>query len=401
MTSRSPSLLLAYDFPPLRGGIARALGEIARHAPAGELLVSTGTLPGAGAGDLEGGAWVDRLTVPSPRLRTLPGLARWALRAGNLARRHQVGFTWAGNLKPAGHVARWLRFRQGIPYGLIVYGLDVALLQDQVAASWTKRRLARGILAGAAGTVAISQWTADRFRELARSLGLPGAESGVEVIRPGVDTRRFSPDCPTEPLRQRLALGDRRWLLTVARLVPHKGIDLGIEVLAGLRGRGLDVGYLIAGEGPARAALERHAQALGVQDAVRWCGHVTEADLPALYAVAEVYLGLSRPVGPAVEGFGLSLLEAQAAGRPVVAGQGGGTGDAVAHGVTGYLVAPDQAESALGAVTELLQDPSRARVMGAAGRARMVREFGWDRVARDFTRAAEAFSAGRAGRAGR
>ncbi len=396
-----PSLLLAYDFPPLPGGIARALGEIARHAPAGELLVSTGTLPEAASTDRESGAWIDRLTVPSPRLRTVPGLARWAVRADTLARQHRVGFVWAGNLKPAGHVARWLQFRRGIPYGLIVYGLDVARLHEQVGASGLKRRLARGILAGAAGTVAISGWTAARFRELARSLGLPEVQAEVQVIHLGVDTKRFRPECPVAELRQRLALGGRRWLLTVARLVPHKGIDLGLEVLAGLRDRGFDVGYLIAGEGPARAALERHAEALGVQDAVRWCGHVAERDLPALYAVADVYLGLSRPIGPAVEGFGLSLLEAQATGRPVVAGLGGGTGDAVAHGVTGFLVSPDQAAPAIGAVAELLQDRSRAEVIGAAGRARMEREFGWDRVVRDLDRAAASFSGARAGRAGR
>lgn len=396
-----PSLLLGYDFPPMSGGIARALGEIARHAPPGELLISTGALPGADVTDRESGAWIDRLTVPSPRLRTLPGLARWAVRAETLVRRHQVSFTWAGNLKPAGHVARWLRFRCRVPYGLIVYGLDVALLHQQVGESGLKRRLARRILAGAAGTVAISQWTAERFGGLARSLQLPEPHSEVRVIHLGVDTKRFRPDSPVSELRQRLALDGRRWLLTVARLVPHKGIDLGLEVLAGLRDRGFDVGYLIAGEGPARAALERHAEALGVRDAVRWCGHVAEADLPALYAAADVYLGLSRPIGPAVEGFGLSLLEAQAAGRPVVAGLGGGTGDAVAHGVTGFLVPPDQAASAISAVGELLQDRSRARVMGAAGRARMEREFGWDRVVRDLDRATAAFSGARVGPAGR
>ncbi len=396
-----PSLLLAYDFPPLPGGIARALGEIARHAPAGKLLVSTGTLPEAAASDRESRVWIDRLTVPSPRLRTVPGLARWAVRAEALTRRHGVDFVWAGNLKPAGHVARWLRYRCRIPYGLIVYGLDVALLHEQVGGSRLKRRLARDILAGAAGTVAISAWTAARFQQLAHALGLPAARSEARVIHLGVDTKRFRPDCPGDGLRQRLALGGRRWLLTVARLVPHKGIDLGLEVLAGLRSRGFDVGYLIAGEGPARMALERHAEALGVQDAVCWCGQVAETELPALYAVADVYLGLSRPIGPAVEGFGLSLLEAQAAGRPVVAGLGGGTGDAVAHGVTGFLVPPDQAAPAIAAVAELLQDRSRAQVIGAAGRARMEREFGWDRVVADLDRAAAAFSGAPAGPDGR
>lgn len=395
-----PSLLLAHDFPPMSGGIARALGEIARHAPIGELLVSTGT-PDGTADELAAGAWVDRVAVPSRRLRTAQGLVRWATRADALARRHGAGFVWAGNLKPAGHVARWLRWRRGIPFGLIVYGLDVALLHEQVGESGLKRRLARGIIASAAGTVAISAWTAERFRELAQSLELPDAATRVRVIHLGVDTARFRPDLDIAALRQRFELGARRWLLTVARLVPHKGIDLGLDVLASLRKQGFDVGYLIAGEGAARAALERQADELGVREFVRWCGHVSEADLPALYAAADIYLGLSRPIGPQVEGFGLSLLEAQAAGRPVVAGLGGGTGDAVAHGVTGFLVPPDQGTPAVCAVAELLRDRSRARVVGAAGRARMEREFGWDRVVRDLNQAAAEFRSAPVGRGGR
>ncbi len=396
-----PSLLLAHDFPPMSGGIARALGEIARHAPAGELLVSTGMAADDAVADPRLGAWVDRVPVASGRLRTAPGLVRWASRAGALARRHRIGFAWAGNLKPAGHVARWLGWRLRIPFGLIVYGLDVALLHQQVGKSELKRRLARGIIASAAGTVAISAWTAERFRDLAQSLELPEAAARVRVIHLGVDTARFQPDIDGAELRQRFALGKRRWLLTVARLVPHKGIDLGLDVLASLRQQGFDVGYLIAGEGAERPALERQAEELGVRDFVRWCGHVPEADLPALYAAADIYLGLSRPIGPQVEGFGLSLLEAQAAGRPVVAGLGGGTGDAVAHGVTGFLVPPDQCAPAVSAVAELLRDRSRARVVGAAGRARMEREFGWDRVVRDLSEAAAAFRSAPAGRAGR
>jgi len=396
-----PSLLLAYDYPPLPGGISRALGEIARHAPAGELLVSTGTLPDGAATDQASGAWVDRLPVASGRLRSGPGLARWAGRAGALVRRHQAGFVWAGNLKPAGHVARWLRWRHGIPYGLIVYGLDVALLHQQVTHPGLKRRLARGILAGAAGTVAISAWTAEQFRKLARALDVPDAGTRARVIPLGVDAARFRPDVPVDALRRRLGLGTRRWLLTVARLVPHKGIDVGFEVLAGLRQQGFDLGYLVAGEGPARPALERRAAELGVSEVVRWCGHVREPELPALYAAADIYLGLSRPVGPEVEGFGLSLLEAQAAGRPVVAGIGGGTGDAVADGVTGFLVLPETPAAAIAAVAALLRNPALARAVGTAGRSRMERDFRWDRVVSDLRQAALEFSAGSVAPAGR
>jgi phosphatidylinositol alpha-1,6-mannosyltransferase len=395
------ALLAVHDFPPMAGGIARATGEIARHAPAGSLVVSTGRIPGSDAFDTTSPTRVDRIGMPSARLRTLPGLAWWAARAGRLARQHRVQFVWAGNLKPAGYIARWLHLRHGLPYGLIVYGLDVQRLAHQAQASRFKRLVARALIGSAAGTVAISSWTADRFRELAGQLGLPQAAERVRIIPPGVDTANFRPGLSTAMVRERHGLDARPWLLTVARLVPHKGIDLAINVVQRLRQEGLEVGYAVVGEGPERHALESMVQAAGLAERVRLLGPVPDTDLPALYNAAQVYLGLSREGHLGAEGFGLSFLEAAACGLPVVAGQGGGTADAVAHGITGYLVDTTSVASAAEAVRQLLLDPPCARTMGGAGRARVEREFAWGRVVRQLEEAARAFSAGPGPPAGR
>lgn len=395
------SLLLAYDFPPIGGGIARALGEIARHATDGSLTVSTGRMPGSDAFDARCPGPVDRVPVPSERLRSWYGLAAWSWRAGRLARQDGAGFLWAGNLKPAGHVARYVGRRQQLPYGLIVYGLDVQLLLRQSGVDAARRRRAAGIVGEAAGAVAISHWTASRYCELARTLGVPEAAERLRVVPPGVDGEQFRPGLGTEAIRLRYGLDRRPWLLTVARLQRHKGVDRGLEVLRWLRQQGLDVGYAIVGEGPARPELEQMAVELGVAAQVRWLGPVPDADLPALYGAAAVYLGLSREEGPQAEGFGLALLEAQAAGLPVVAGAGGGTVDAVTHGVTGFVVPTRDELPAAHSVQALLLDPARARVMGAAGRARVEREFTWSRVTQALDAAAAAFRDGWASRAGR
>lgn len=387
------SLLLVHDFPPIGGGISRAMGELARHATSDRLIVSTGRQPGSAVFDAAAGARIDRLEVPSERLRHITGLARWAIRARGLARESRTDFVWAGNVKPAGHVARWLAAREGIPYGLIVYGLDLNRIRIQARRSPMKRRVARGIIAAAAGTVAISRWTADTFCDLAGDLGVPGAAGRVRVVPLGVDAARFHPDPRRAMLRERLGLAAaRQWALTVARLVPHKGVDVALEVVAGLAREGHDLGYLVVGEGPARAALEAQAAALGIGDRVRWLGAVPDDRLPGIYAAADLYLGLSRQDGPQAEGFGLALLEAQASGLPVVAGRGGGTADAVADGVTGVLVPPTDLPDILAATRALLGDGARARAMGLAGRERAVREFGWARVLRDLDAAAAGFT---------
>jgi phosphatidylinositol alpha-1,6-mannosyltransferase len=402
MTAGAPrSLLLTHDFPPMGGGIARALGEIARHAPEGRLVVSTARLPDCAAFDAGCAATVDRLPFPPARLRSLSGLAWWAARSGRLTRRHGTEFVWAGNLKPAGYVARWLRARRRLPYGLIVYGLDVQRLAAQVVESRGKRRMARLIIGGAAGTVAISSWTAGRFRDLAELLELPDAMARVRLVSPGVDAGRFRPGIATEAARAAYDLDGRPWLLTVARLVRHKGIDVGLRVVRRLKDEGLDVGYAVAGAGPEAARLREQAAELGIGDRVRLLGHVPDPHLPALYNVASLYLGPSRQEAEEVEGFGLSLLEAAASGLAVVAGQGGGTGDAVADGITGLLVDPTSVPAASVALRALLEDPSRARVMGQAGRTRVEREFAWSRVVHDLEEAARQFTAGPGRPAGR
>ncbi|MFN8646653.1 MAG: glycosyltransferase [Gemmatimonadales bacterium] len=393
------ALLLARDFPPEGGGIARLLGEVARHAPAGALTVCTGRFPESAAFDAGIATPVVRVGVACDRLRTLPGLARWAWRADRLARR--ADFLWAGNVKPAGHVARWVGQRRGLPYGLMVYGLDLQRLARQAAADPARRRRAAALLWDAAGTVAISRWTASRFTALAEELGVADAARHLRVVTPGVDTARFRPGATAAALRDRCGLDHRPWLLTVARLMPHKGVDTGLEVLQALRAAGHDVGYAVAGTGPDAGRLQRKAADLGVAAHVRWLGRVPDEDLPGLYGAAAVYLGLSRREGDEVEGFGLSLLEAQACGLPVVAGREGGTEDAVTHGVTGFLVEALTEVAAVRVVAELLADRSRRRVLGEAARARAEREFGWPRVVRDLAAAAEAFRAGRGARGGR
>jgi phosphatidylinositol alpha-1,6-mannosyltransferase len=391
---RSLSLLLTHDFPPIGGGIARALGELARHAAPGELIVSTGRQAGSESFDATCPIPIDRLTVPSERLRHITGLVRWAFRARTLAGESGAGFVWAGNLKPAGHVTRWLAARDRLPYGLLVYGLDLNRVRIQAARSPIKRRAARGIIGGAAGTVAISEWTAGAFRSLAIELGLPQAAERVRVVPLGVDASRFGPAPDRPSLRARLGLaGPRRWALTVARLVPHKGIDVGLRVVAGLVRDGVDLGYLIVGEGPERAELQRQAVSLGLGERVRWLGAVDDGDLPGLYAAADLYLGLSREEGPQAEGFGLALLEAQASAVPVIAGRSGGTADAVADGVTGLLVPPTDLPVIVAAVRSLIDDPGRSSAMGLAGRIRAEREFGWRRVLADLEAAAAAFTA--------
>ncbi len=367
-------LLLAFDFPPIGGGIARWMAEIARRYPGG-IVVSTGTLPGTD----DGGMTVDRVDVPAGRLRTLPGLWRWASRARELVAEREAGFVWCGNVRPAAYVAWWLQRRDNVPYGIILHGGDLLRLRDRYRASVVKRAVARRLLGDARWLVANSEWTATLAREVLAELGA-GDTARVRVVPLGSDPARFRPDAERGAVQARYGIiPDRRRLLTVARLVPHKGIDTAIAALGRLAVAYPDLEYLVAGDGPDRDRLGRLATAAGVADRVRWLGAVPNDDLPGLHALSDLYLGLSREDGLEAEGFGIALADAAAAGIPVIAGRSGGTAEAVRDGETGIRVDPADPVAVAEAVAGLLDDSGRREALGAAGRRWVVRELNWDR----------------------
>lgn len=376
----NPQLLLAYDFPPIGGGIARMMGELARRYPPGTLVVSTGQHQGGAEFDALLANRVDRLEVPSRRLRTVQGLLLWSHRAVRLARSVHPEFVWCGNLKPAGYPARWIRNRVGTPYGILLYGTDILLLRDRIRHSALKRTWARTLIGSASVLIAISRWTRKEALSLLEDLGLNGKDIDVRLLPLGTDPEHFRPRVDPSSVRARYGLVEGRWLLTVARLAAHKGIDTVLHVLAALREQHPDLRYLVVGRGDRLSHLEGLARDLGVADRVRFLTDVPDSDLPALYNTAEIYLGLSRPAGLMIEGFGISLSEASASGIPVVAGSGGGIPDAVRDGETGLLVDAEGPDAAIAAVRLLLGDRELARRLGAEGRRAVETYYNWQRV---------------------
>jgi phosphatidylinositol alpha-1,6-mannosyltransferase len=144
--------------------------------------------------------------------------------------------------------------------------------------------------------------------------------------------------------------------------------------------------------GRKRGDLEALATELKVADRVRFLTSVPDDDLPAVYNLADVYLGVSRLADSNVEGFGISLVEASACAVPVVAGRSGGIPDAVREGETGLLVDPADPGAVAQAVDAVLSNPSLAGKLGGGGRKAVETHFNWDRVTQDMIRIAGEFS---------
>jgi phosphatidylinositol alpha-1,6-mannosyltransferase len=126
--------------------------------------------------------------------------------------------------------------------------------------------------------------------------------------------------------------------------------------------------------------------ARGLGKSVVFTGPIEQAELPAHYAAGDVFAMpcRTRRAGLDVEGLGMVFLEAAACARPVVAGTSGGAPEAVREGVTGHVVDPRSATVVADTVADLLDDPERARAMGAAGRAWVEERWSWTTIAATF-----------------
>ena len=179
------------------------------------------------------------------------------------------------------------------------------------------------------------------------------------VIHNGVDLERFAPG--TSP-----AAPQRRLILGVGRLVPQKDFELFLEAAALLVKQHPDAGFAIVGDGPLRAALQRHAAQLGLERAVAYLGE--RQDVPDLLRAADVLWLTSQ-----WEGLPNVVLEAGASGTPVVARDAGATREILRDDISGYLVRDRDPERFAAHTHELLADPARLRRMGDAAR-RVVEE---------------------------
>jgi phosphatidylinositol alpha-1,6-mannosyltransferase len=378
-------LLLSQVFPPQTGGSGRWLWELYRRLVSVDVRVVAGAYPGDQAFDAAGGVPTERIRlrfdhwgISRPRAAMQYAEAFAAL--SRILRQGPSDVIHCGKCLPEGLLALAASKVWGTRYWCYAHGEELTLART----SRELRALTRLVLRHAEKIVVNSGFT--------RSLVIAEwgvAEERVILMHPGVDTSRFTPALPDTSVREDLGWTQRTVILTVGALQKRKGQDTTIRALPRILKICPDILYAIVGEGWERQDLERLAQVQGVGDHVRFYGVPTDEDLVKYYQQCDLFVLANRQVGWDVEGFGIVLLEAQACGKPVIAGDSGGTSDAVCRGVSGEIVDGAQPESVAAAIIGLLSDRQSLAEMGQRGRSWVVDRFDWSVHAR---RCAELFS---------
>ncbi|MEK7473471.1 MAG: glycosyltransferase family 4 protein [Patescibacteria group bacterium] len=350
MTNLKRIALVTLDYPPEHGGVARYLGNLVEVAHGAIDVFVNMAHRAVGPGHVE--------LVPLVRTAWPTWWPMIALIRG--FRRRGYASVLVSQALPCGTAAWLARLSGGLPYGVILHGLDLRLAMRSRRKSWLLRR----VLGGAKLVCANSQVVANEIRGFAPSVR-------PIVLTPGVEAMTFP---ERDAARHALAIPDGAMqLLSVTRLMSRKGLDRLLDAMQLLPE---DVRLTIIGDGRDRARLASLAEPLGKR--VRFIAQADDAERNAWYAASDVFALPVRDEGDDVEGFGIVFLEAALAGLPSVAGESGGAVEAVVGGETGFLVDPNDPQAIAGAVQKLRSDPELRARLGHAGRERAKQDFRWE-----------------------
>jgi glycosyltransferase involved in cell wall biosynthesis len=294
-----------------------------------------------------------------------------------LVARQGIDLVHAHWLLPNGYVACRAAAASSIPFAVTLHGSDVFMAERNPLFA----RLARRALDGAAYVTSCSAELRDRLL----ALGGSRHAAKIHLVPNGAD---LAPEgaagaAAAQAMRRRLGLrpGDRL-VVAVGRLVDKKGFGHLVAAAPELVAGRPEVRVVIGGGGDLEPALREQASALGLGERLLFTGALSHPEVLDLIAGAEVFVMPSvRDRRGNVDGLPVVVLEAMAAGKPVVATDVSGLPLAIEDGRSGLLVPEKDPQALARATASLLADPAKARELGEAGRRRVREELNWDAVA--------------------
>jgi phosphatidylinositol alpha-1,6-mannosyltransferase len=269
-----------------------------------------------------------------------------------------------------------------LPIAVNVYGLDL------IYAHPLYQLMVKAFLPRCSHIFAISE--ASKREALQRGI----SPERISVVYPGLDFSEFERLRDARRIRQQHGFDGRSILLSVGRLARRKGIPEFVKhCIPTIVEKHPDALYLVVGGNPTdslshkediRSQVEDTIRQLQLGNHVRLLGRVERDELIDLYHACDVFVLPAVPVSGDMEGFGIVLTEAAAAGKPVVSTRLGGIPDAVVDGESGILVEPGEWDQLSEAVLTLLTDEALRQKLGHSGRERAKTQLDWPVIAAEY-----------------
>ena len=370
-------LCITNDFGPRAGGIETFVMVLIERAPQGSIIVYTSAQGDTTSYDQ---AWLrdfgvevirDRSKILLPTPRVIQSVKK-------VIARDSIKQVFFGAAAPLAVMARSLR-RKGV--------VNIVALTHGHEVWWAKLWPFSSAISSIGNSVDHLTYLGEFTKsEIAKALSTK-AKSRLVKIAPGIDTDHFAPDSGSIQLRRELGLIDKKVIVSVGRLVHRKGQDFLIQSLPAILEKHPTAHILMVGEGPYRKDLTKMVEKLKLSQSVTFIGRIQYKDLPRYICAGDIFAmpSRSRLAGLEVEGLGIVYLEASSCALPVVAGRSGGAPDAVEEGITGFSVDGTSTAEISSAIIKLLDDPVKAKAMGAAGRSWIIEKWRWEIWSKQFS----------------
>lgn len=365
------SLILTQDFPPVPGGVSVYVENLVRNWK-GATTVLAPMHNQSLRQEFPGNVEIRRIPMDLTRGTVLSFLKRQASlykRSLNLIKTKRIDLIQCAHLS-SGLAALFIDKTLSTPYVLYTYGSEIT---GQLGLF--EQKLTRYILSNAMLIATMSDFT----KEAILRYGID--EKKVRFLV-GVELDLLSRGGEVEATKEKYNINGDPIILTIARLMEHKGIDTVIRALPMIIETYPNILYLVIGEGPFRSTLEKLCIDLNVDRHVRFVGNIPHYKLQqkteAFYSICDLFVMISRNIGNVeAEGFGIVFLEAGLFRRAVVGGRSGGIASAIIDGITGKLVEPHDISGTSRCILDLLRDRKRLREMGQNGHDRAITIFDW------------------------
>lgn len=370
-------LFVTNDFGPRAGGIETFIIGLVQRMPRAQTVVYTSSQGDTGQYDA---TWLSDygVEVIRDRAKILLPTPRISRAVAKVVKSHGIHVVAFGAAAPLAIMAPSLRKAGAKRIIALTHGHEV----------WWSKLFPFSLAMRRIGSSTDALTYLGEYTRCAISRSLtPTAANAMVKIAPGIDTEHFAPT-NSQMLRESLGLNQKKIIVSVGRLVQRKGQDRLIESMREIIKDVPDAHLVLIGEGPYRKHLTDLVDKYNLGDCVTFIGRIQYADLPRYICLGNIFAmpSRSRFHGLEVEGLGIVYLEASACGLPVIAGTSGGAPDAVIEGVTGVVVDGLDSGAIANAVIDLLDNPERARAMGAAGREWIVDKWRWQIWADKFVK---------------
>jgi phosphatidylinositol alpha-1,6-mannosyltransferase len=371
MQKRKKVLVLTENFPPKSGGSGRWFWELYSRLPKEDYIIVTDTVNDNSI-DKQIDNAVIRIPLQSAEwgLKSFTGLGfywRTAMQVRKLTKQYGITHIHCGRVIHEGVIAWLVSLFTKVKFVCYIHGEDI----ETAATSREQSLMVNRVCASADMLICNSLNSQNIARRLNYDVG------NTVLLHPGADCERFIPLPSNVQFKKDMRWSEHSVILTVGRLQARKGHDKMIEAMPSILASHPKTLYCIIGDGDQKSRLLQLVNELQLKDNVIFLNEVSDEEMIKCYQQCDIFILPNRTIANDIEGFGMVLVEAQACGKVVIAGDSGGTGETMLPQQTGFIIDCTKADSIATKIKQLLSDPRLSRSMGEKG-AKFVNEmFDW------------------------